>query len=183
MNWWEAAWWAGVQGVTSILGALAISIAVADFMIRANRESPRAMAFSVSRERGWIRDQSNDWLDVTVRTRPMGEHVLYEPRWRVWGIEHIEIPDMPPVLDVRSDPETLELRVPRDLLPLVWIGVEWVVPRRYGSFAAAARVEVKQNGAYERWEIFRWWRWPRKEAGRWIRGRDISKRSPLQGPR
>ncbi|WP_146238523.1 hypothetical protein [Curtobacterium sp. MCPF17_003] len=116
MNWWEAPWWAGVQGVTSILGAFAI-------------------------------------------------------------------PGIPPVLDARSDPETLELRVPRDLLPSVWIGVEWVVPRRYGSFAAAARVEVKQNGAYERWEISRWWRWPRKEAGRWIRGRDISVRSPLRGPR
>lgn len=182
MDWWSAPWWAGVQGVASILGALAISIAVADFLIRMNHEAPRAMSFTVKREGEGIRDDRSPFITVTVTARPMGAHVLYEPEWRVWGIGVPRLPEMSPVLDVRSEPESITVHVPRDDLAKVKVGVAWVVPLRFGPFASASRVTVDRYGIYERWEVYRWRYWPRKANGRWIASRSPKKRNPINGP-
>jgi hypothetical protein len=183
MNWLSEPWWAGVQGVASVIGVLAISIAVADFLIRMNHEAPRAMAFTVNREGEHPRDDDDSqFITVTVSARSMGAHVLYEPEWRVWGMGTYNLPEMPPILDVRSEKATLELYVQREDLAKVKVGVVWVVPLRFGPFAAGSRVSVGRNGVYERWEVYRWRYWPRKKTGRWIAGRDASKRNPINAP-
>lgn len=182
VNWWTEPWWAGVQGICSVLGLIAILIAVADFLVRINDAPFRAMSFGVTRVGERMRDQRAPDVEVTVTARPMGEHVLYEPRWVVWDNGMYDAPELPPVLDVRSDPVSITLHVKHEDLDTVKVGLAWVVPRRFGSFAAASRTTVSPGGIYERWEVYRWRLWPRKTVGRWVRGRDVSKRNPLNGP-
>ncbi|UBQ02753.1 hypothetical protein [Curtobacterium sp. TXMA1] len=183
MNWWSEPWWAGVQGVCSVIGVLAITIAVADFLIRINHEPPTAMAFGLKREGEYVRDERHPYVTVTLTARPMGAHVLYEPEWRVWGTDAVTIPELPPVLDVRSDPASITLYLPHDVdLAKVHVGVLWVVPRRFGPYAAGARTTLDADAEYERWLIFRWRYWPRKTNGRWVTTKEAGKRSPMRGP-
>ncbi len=183
MDWWSAPWWAGVQGVSSVIGVLAISIAVADFLIRMNHEPPTAMSFTVEREGERVRDDRRPFVEITVTARPMGAHVLYEPQWRVWGLKNATIPELEPVLDVRSQPASITLLAPYGTdLAKIHVGVIWVVPRRFGPFAAGARTTLNREGVYERWRIFRWRYWPRDANGQWVTSKEASRRSPMYGP-
>jgi hypothetical protein len=180
LKWLSEPWWSGVQGVVSVIGILAIVIAAADFIIRLNADGPDAMSFEVEREGADLRGD-REIVTVTVTARPMGDHVLYEPAWRVWG-KQMTPAELPPRLDVMSDPVSLVLYVHRDELKDVRVGMQWVVPRRYHPYAAAARCTVERGGVYERWRPYRWRRWPRHTNGRWVAGKDASPRNLLNRP-
>lgn len=182
MDWLSAQWWAGVQGVALVVGVLAIAIAVADFLIRMNLGAPPAMALTVRRVGAQLRDPRS-LVDVTVTARPMGTHVLYEPRWRSWGDSDLLLLDeLPPVLDVRDEPVSVTFQVDRKHLDQVKVGLEWVIPRRFGSYTAASRRGIGAMAPYERWTLYRWRRWPRRSIGYWKPNREAKKSNPLYGP-
>lgn len=178
MDWLSEPWWAGVQGVASVLGVAAIIVAVVDFLIRMNLEAPDAMSFNVRRSQ-----PVNGIVEVTVTARPMGPHVLYEPQWRIWGDDSVHTPPIdPPVLDVRDEPVEMTMRIHHARIESIKVGLVWVVPRRFSSHAAAARRGIAPTGDYERWVLYRWRYWPRKANGYWRKNREAQKRNPLFGP-
>ncbi|MFJ3029833.1 hypothetical protein ACIPEQ_13400 [Curtobacterium sp. NPDC087080] len=182
MDWWSAPWWAGVQGVASVVGITAIAIAVVDFLIRMNLEAPNAMSITVRRVGANLVD-ARATVEVTIIARPMGPHVLYEPEWRVWGDDSVTPPWIDsPVLDVRDEAVEMTMHVHRDRLKDIKVGIEWVVPRRFGSYKAASRRGIAAMSDYERWVVYRWRYWPRKTNGYWRKNREAKKRNPLFGP-
>lgn len=175
-------WWAGVQGILAILGVLAITVAVIDFIIRQSEAAPRAMAFKTNRS-GVV---ENGHIDITITARPMGPHVLYEPEVRVWGYTERGLndlnDDLPAVLTASDDPIIINLRVPHEKLSDAWVGVCWVVPKRWVPHAAGSRIQLNLRSDYQRWELYRWYRWPRRISGRWVANREGRAGGPMHIP-
>jgi hypothetical protein len=173
-------WWAGVQGLLAIVAISAIVLAVIDFLLRLNAAGPNAMTFSTRRSGVVV----NGVAQITITVRPMGAHTLYEPEWRVWGfdVDIDELPEMPPILRADDEPVSVTLRVPHEKVRNSWVGVAWVVPRRWSSRAGGSRIELKLGGEYEYWKVYWWYRWPRRAPGRWVRRKAGGERSPLHIP-
>ncbi|MFC5791921.1 hypothetical protein ACFPPE_18930 [Agromyces tardus] len=114
----------------------------------------------------------------------MGPHVLYEPQFRVWGYRTFEVPELPAVLAAGDEPVEIELSVPQDKLQGVWVGVLWVVPKRWVPHAAGSRIRLAPNDEmdYETWQMYLWRWWPRKVPGRWVRLSEGKIRAPLYVP-
>lgn len=158
--------WAGVQGIASILGLIAIVIAVVDFLLRVEEEAPQALAFHVDRQVD--RDDVPDPVyRVIVQARVMGPRTLHEPRWRSWGGLPQTFLPMPSVIDARDGWQQCTVYVRQSDLASVQVGLVWVVPRRTASHAGASRVSLQKDGAGERWVVHRWRAWPRRTPGRW----------------
>lgn len=168
-------WWTGVQGVLAIVGLVAIGFAVVDLVRHLNQDTPKAISFSIKRSRVVV----NGTTDITVTARPMGPHVLYEPRWLVTGHLPELLPELPSSLDVRDDAVTISLDVAREDIATTSVGIAWVVPRRWSSHAAGSRMQIKDDGYYQVWRLYRWRWWPRQKPGRWVNLRNAGKRNPL----
>ncbi|MFC9559913.1 hypothetical protein [Agromyces sp. NPDC056965] len=162
--WLEQPWWAGVQGLLAVVGIVAIIVAVVDFILRHSESAPRAMSFTLDRS-GVV---ENGVTKITVTVRPMGPHLLYEPEIRVWGYTAFDTPALPPVLSAHDDAVEIEMTVPKDKLAETWIGVVWVVPKRWAPHAAGSRIQVIPNPDYQSWMLYKWRFWPRLLSGRWV---------------
>lgn len=172
-------WWVGVQGIAALIALTAVIIAVVDFMIRMDDAQPQAMSFTITRK------ADAEYTEVTISARPMGAAVLYEPAWVIYGRKIPLGDNMPPVLTATDEPETLTIRVPSEELPSVWVGITWVETQGRGalssSYARCSRVSLDATARYQRWVTYRWWRWPRKNVGRWVESK-TTKRSRLLMP-
>lgn len=171
-----ADWWVGVQGIVGTIALAAVAIAAIDLVIRLNLSSINAMGFTVTTVKRYGKT-----AEVTVAARTMGPTVLYEPEWRIFGMELPFDDDLPPVLESRDDEVTITISIPYEKLESVWVGIAWVEPRRLGSRACASRVSLRGN-RYQRWETYRWYWWPRKNVGRWVENRVAKRGSLLEIP-
>lgn len=183
-KWLALPWWAGVQGIASVLGVIAIIVAVADFIIRSKEGSPDAISLHVARE------PSDGNTTITATFRVMGSHVMYEPEYVVWGLPmNVPLPELPPRIDVHAGMQEAAMFSVPDSIALddVRVGVAWVIPQRRMGYAAVSRTTVGLSLDYERWVRWEWYQWPwwpRQAGGRWRPTRTLtSHRSRLYFPR
>jgi hypothetical protein len=178
LDWLTWPGWDGVGAIVGIVALIAVGVAVADFMIRQSGEAPRAVAFTV-RDSHTI---TNGRVDVAVLMRPMGPKVMYEARARVWGSDAIEPPTVPAIFASSDEPVEMPIRLLREELADMWVGLEWVEPKRVRSRAGASRIRLSDR-CYQYWKPYTWWRWPRKYSGRWVTPKPTTRQNhPLAIP-
>lgn len=160
-------WWAGVQGVFAAVGLLAIVLAVIEFIVYQNDSSAHAIRFVIWR----APDVVDGTREVSVTVQVMGPKVLYQPKWKLYTeppSSWFESPPLPTTLSVHDEPITIEMTVPAEAVDTTRVAITWVNPKRWSSHAEGSRVELKRGGRMEHWRLYRWRRWPRKHAGRWV---------------
>jgi len=171
-------WWAGVQGVVSVIGVAAVVVAVVDFIVRRRHGAPSAVAYGIT-DSGIT---ENGWRAITITVRAMGPKVLYEPAWITSGFTAFALPELPPVMTSTSPEIAYVLRIPTQQLPSAYVGIAWVEPRRYRSFAGGSRMVLMQPRQISWWRAHYWTWWPRRTTGTWVLNRPGGKRSRLSLP-
>lgn len=168
MTVWDWSGWAGVQGIASIVGLVAVGAAVVDFLANQQGRIDEVPRFDIKESRSL---QNHAMMKITIALRVTGPQPVYEAHWRVWGGD-VPLPELPGVMTAETEIAPLEFEIPRTQLEHVKIGVVWLVARRWQPYAKGLRSSLELGRPTEIYER-RWWPWwPYKRASRWILQKD-----------
>lgn len=179
-EWLEWPGWGGIGGIVALLALAAGLVAVIDLLLKwRNRER-----FGVNmrfRRSGSI---VNDWTDIDIEIRAIGEATMYEVEVFTNGFRNLsELPAVTPVLAVRDEPIAVTIRAPAPLLDTYWVGIEWIERNRNGSRSRAIRHSLPHNGTYQVWQSFWYDGWYGERQGYWTTKRPMKLRPLSEDPR